>query len=89
MQVLQKAYQAQGDEIMAERGKTKKGARPNLFMRIADFLRSVRSEYNKIIFPSRETLKRETIATIVVSIIIGLLIFLLDTGFKELLGQFF
>lgn len=63
-----------------------KGVRLSLPRRIIDFLRGVRSEYSKIVFPSREILKRETIATIVVSVIIAFLIFLLDTGFKELLG---
>lgn len=58
----------------------------SLFKRIADFFRSVQTEYKKIIFPSMETLRKETIATITVSILIGALIFLLDTGFKELLG---
>lgn len=58
----------------------------SFFTGIVDFFRSVQSEYRKIIFPSMETLKKETIATIAVSIIIGAVIFLLDTGFKELLG---
>lgn len=54
---------------------------------IIDFFRGVRAEYSKIIFPDRETLKKETISTVIVSVIIGVIIFLLDTAFKALLGQ--
>ena len=50
------------------------------------FFDGVKSEFSKIIFPNQEDLKKETIATIVVSVLIGLLIFGLDTVLKALLG---
>lgn len=72
---------------MAEkRDSISKTYKSSVFSGIVDFVQGVRNEYSKIIFPSGETLKKETIATLVVSVIIGVLIFLLDTGFKELLG---
>ena len=54
--------------------------------KITSFVNGVKAEYSKIIFPNQEDLKKETIATIVVSVLIGLLIFGLDTVLKALLG---
>ncbi|MDO4488452.1 MAG: preprotein translocase subunit SecE [Eubacteriales bacterium] len=54
--------------------------------KVVDFFKGVKSEYSKIVFPNMETLKKDTTATIVISVIIGLLIFLLDMGMKYLLG---
>lgn len=54
--------------------------------KIKAFAEGVKTEFSKIIFPNQEDLKKETIATIVVSVLIGLLIFLLDTVLKTLLG---
>ncbi len=54
--------------------------------KLSSFANGVKAEFSKIIFPNQEDLKKETIATIVVSVLIGLLIFGLDTGLKALLG---
>ena len=54
--------------------------------KVSSFINGVKAEFSKIIFPTQEDLKKETIATIVVSVLIGLLIFGLDTGLKALLG---
>ena len=54
--------------------------------KIVDFFKGVKSEYSKIVFPNMDTLKKDTTATIVISVIIGLMIFLLDMGMKYLLG---
>ena len=56
--------------------------------KIADFFKGVKAEYSKIVFPNAETLKKDTTAVIVISVIIGVLIFLLDMGLKYLLGLF-
>ena len=56
--------------------------------KIAEFFKGVKAEYSKIVFPNAETLRKDTIAVIVISIIIGVLIFLLDMGLKYLLGLF-
>ena len=71
---------------MAAEAKGSKEAKPSLVESITGFFAGVRTEYSKIIFPNQETLKRETIATITVSVIIGALIFVLDTILKTLLG---
>ena len=54
--------------------------------RVSGFFAGVKSEYSKIIFPNKTDVRKETIAAIVVSVIVGALIFGLDTVLKELLG---
>ena len=56
--------------------------------KITEFFKGVKAEYSKIVFPNAETLKKDTTAVIVISVIIGVLIFLLDMGLKYLLGLF-
>ena len=58
----------------------------SLFERIKEFFKGVRSEYSKIIFPNQEDLKKQTVAVIIASFSIALLILLIDTVFKFGLG---
>ena len=58
----------------------------SLITKVKDFFSGVKSEYSKIIFPNQEDLKKQTIATLVVSVVIGVLIFLIDFVFRYLLG---
>lgn len=58
----------------------------SLFERIGHFFDGVKAEYSKIIFPNRETLRKQTIAVVIVSLLIGALIFVLDFIMKYLLG---
>lgn len=54
--------------------------------KIANFFGGVKAEYSKIIFPNQETLKKQTIIVVVVTVFIGTLIFVLDFIMKYLLG---
>ena len=58
----------------------------SLFGHIGHFFEGVKAEYSKIIFPDQETLKKQTVAVVAVSVFIGALIFLLDFIMKYLLG---
>lgn len=58
----------------------------SVFKKIGDFFRGVKTEYSKIVFPNRETLSKQTTSVIVISVIIGALIFLLDLAMKNLLN---
>ena len=58
----------------------------SLFTKVRDFFSGVKAEYSKIIFPNTEDLKKQTIATLIVSVVIGVLIFVIDLVFKSLLG---
>ena len=57
----------------------------SVFKKIGNFFKGVKSEYSKIVFPNRESLGKQTTAVIVISVIIGVLIFALDLGMKYLL----
>lgn len=46
----------------------------------------VKSEFNKIIWPTKESLARQTTAVVVVSVIVGLIIAVLDFGIQELVN---
>ncbi|MBQ1424235.1 MAG: preprotein translocase subunit SecE [Lachnospiraceae bacterium] len=58
----------------------------SLVTKVRDFFSGVKTEYSKIIFPNSEDLKKQTTATLIVSVFIGLLIFVIDFVFKYLLG---
>ena len=49
----------------------------NLLAKISLIFRGLKSEYNKIIFPSREKLIKDSISVFIISIIIGAMIFAL------------
>ncbi|MBQ2967188.1 MAG: preprotein translocase subunit SecE [Clostridia bacterium] len=67
---------------MAE-NKTKK-------LKVKDFFKGVKSEFKKIVWPSFHTVVNNTGVVIAVSVIIGVVVFLLDLGFgagvRALLG---
>ena len=53
---------------------------------LQDFFKGLKTEYNKIIFPTRQHIIKETTATIVVSLLVGALIAVLDLIMKTGLG---
>ncbi|SFG14526.1 preprotein translocase subunit SecE [Oribacterium sp. WCC10] len=53
---------------------------------IQGFFNGLRTEFNKIIFPNRQDVIKETTATIVVSLLIGVVIAVLDLIMKTGLG---
>lgn len=53
---------------------------------LQDFFKGLKTEYNKIIFPTRQDIIKETTATIVVSLLVGALIAALDLIMKTGLG---
>ncbi|MBD5087575.1 MAG: preprotein translocase subunit SecE [Clostridiales bacterium] len=46
------------------------------------FFKGVKSEFKKIIWPTKETLVKETVAVVVTSVILGLIIAIVDIGVK-------
>ncbi len=49
---------------------------------IAGFFKGVRTEFRKIIWPDRDTLIKQLIAVVVVTVIAGTVIALMDYGFQ-------
>ena len=54
-------------------GNTKKGTSKS-----ASWCQSLKSEFNKIVWPDKEQLTKETTVVVVVSVILGILIAILD-----------
>ena len=50
------------------------------------FFENVRREFKKIIWPDKQSAFRQAVLIIVVTIILGVLIKLLDTGIQALIG---
>ncbi len=53
---------------------------------VKNFTKGLKTEYNKIVFPTKQDVVKETVSTIVVSFLIGLLIAGLDLLMKTGLG---
>ena len=69
---------------MAENKKT--NAFVGFFKRIAKFFRDCKGEIKKIVWPTPKTVFKNMGVVLVTIIVLGLLIFGLDTVFMELLG---
>ncbi len=69
---------------MAEKVK-----KENIFRRIGKFFKSTKSEFKKVTWPTKKQLLNNTMIVIAALVIIGLVIFGLDTLFTKLAGKFF
>jgi len=59
----------------------------NIFGRMRNFLSDVRGELKKVTWPNRGDLQKTTIAVIVLSVIIGLYLWLVDLSFQMLIQK--
>ena len=50
------------------------------------FFKNLKIEFKKIIWPDKKSVARQTVLIIVVTIILGVLVKLLDTGIQALIG---
>lgn len=67
--------------IMAESDKTNS--------RLQEFQRGLKSEFHKIVWPTRELLIKQTVSVLAVSVFLGVVISLLDWGFQWGLTRLF
>lgn len=58
----------------------------NLFQKLGRFFKSLKAEFRKIVWPNKSQLTKQTIAVIIVSLILGAFIAGIDVGTKELVG---
>ncbi len=56
-------------------------------MKAVDFLRGVRVELSKVVWPSRQATLRLTILVIVITIIVGFFIGIIDLAFSKLVAS--
>jgi preprotein translocase subunit SecE len=61
-----------------EKGKEKQAG-------IGGFFKGVRTEFGKIIWPSRETMVKQLVAVVCVTVVVGLLIAVIDFGAQNLI----
>lgn len=68
---------------------TKKAARPARRPgRLRSYLSAVRSEMHRVVWPDKAELKNYSVAVIVALVVVGLAVWLVDTGFVALLVGF-
>ncbi len=53
--------------------------------KVVSFFKGVKAEFKKIIWPDRDTLLKQLVAVLVVTVIVGALIALIDFGFQNLI----
>ena len=68
------------------RKSEKKSDKPGLFERIKKFFKSLKAEFKKIVWPNRSQLIKQTIAVLLISLLLGAFIWLIDLGAKSLGG---
>lgn len=72
-------------------GKSKDPKKVNFFKRIARFFKDVRSEWKKIVWPSKKQVLNNTLVVVVVMAVVAVVVWLLDFlfigGFNLLWGM--
>ena len=68
------------------RKSDKKSDKPGLFEKIKKFFKNLKSEFKKIVWPNRSQLVKQTIAVLLISLLLGAFIWLIDLGAKSLIG---
>ena len=63
-------------------------AKPNIFARIANYFKDVKAEMKKVVWPSLEKVKQNTITVLVYVLIVGVVICGLDWLFTWLMSLF-
>lgn len=61
---------------MEETAKTTEGTKKR------GFFAGIKSELKKVVWPTKDTVVKETTAVVIVSIVLGIIISLVDLGFK-------
>jgi preprotein translocase subunit SecE len=65
--------------------KDKGKAKQEKQSKLGSFFKGVRTEFGKIIWPSRETIVKQLIAVVCVTVVVGLLITVIDFGAQNLI----
>jgi len=70
----------------ATNAKSDKSKKPGIFRKIGKFFRDTKSEFSKIVWPTFPSVVRNTLVTLALCLILGLLIVLVDAGLSELIN---
>jgi len=73
-------------ETQKKAAGSKKSVKPSIGSRIAAFWKGVKTEFRKIIWPTKESLKKQTILVLVVSVVMSVFIKAFDTLCQYIVG---
>ena len=82
---LEQAAQAGSDKAKKDK-KADKKAKPSLFARVGKWLKDMKSELKKVVWPSKQDVKTNTIVVLVTVAIAAVVMILLDAIFGGILG---
>ena len=89
----EKMEQGQGSASASEKAdkakkdkKPEKQKKPSIFARIGKWLKDMKSELKKIVWPSGKQLVNNTVVVLVAVLIVGIIVCLFDLGAGELIG---
>lgn len=69
--------------------KSETQKKDGIFKRIGNYFKSLKSEFKKIVWPTKRDIVRDTIVVLVLIAIVGAFIVVLDYAFAALLGLFY
>ncbi len=72
----------------AAKKSVKKDKKPNIFQRFVQYLRDVRVELKRVIWPTRREVLNSSLVVISALLFFGVLIYLVDTGIVPVLSAF-
>ena len=72
-------------EETAKATKSEKSKKPGIFRRIGKYLRDTKGEFKKIVWPTFPSVVRNTLVTLAVCAVLGVLICLVDAGLSALI----
>ncbi|MBQ9413772.1 MAG: preprotein translocase subunit SecE [Clostridia bacterium] len=70
----------------AKSSKTGKAKKPNIFKRIAKYFRDTKGEFKKIVWPTFPSVVRNTLVTLALCLVLGVLIIAVDSGLGALIN---
>ena len=89
----EKMEQGQGSASASEKAdkakkdkKPEKQKKPSIFAHIGKWLKDMKSELKKVVWPSGKQLVNNTVVVLVAVLIVGIIVCLFDLGAGELIG---
>ena len=76
-------------EVLGNSGHNIGGNRASFMKKMLEFIKSVRAEWFKIVWPSRDEVTRATIMILVFSALATLFLFLIDSALNAIVGWIF
>jgi len=70
------------EEVKSKKVEKSSDKKNSIFKRIGTFWTGLKAEFGKISFPTKETVGKQTLAVVVVCVIVSALIAVLDYGFE-------